>query len=103
MMFLPSSSRKNNLGFFVFFTSSTYCMLKLCLARTPSPVYLKQALSGRQVTLVSSESVQFLVSKEISLDSESKTTKESILMTGRDLENARGSLENFFSHRGERR
>lgn len=64
-------------------------MLKLCLVRTPSPVYLKQALSGRQVTLEPSESVQFLLSREISLDSESKTTKESILITGRDLEKQR--------------
>lgn len=50
-------------------------------------MYPKQALSGRHVTLVVSESVQFLLSKEISLDSESKVTEESILITGRDLEN----------------
>lgn len=49
-------------------------MLKLCLIRTPSPVYLKQALSGKHVTLLLSESVQFLLSKEINLDSESKDT-----------------------------
>lgn len=42
--------------------------------RTPSPEYLKQALSGKHVTLVWSESVQFLLSKEINLDSESKVT-----------------------------
>lgn len=94
IVFLPSNSKKNNLGFFVFFTSNTYCTLKLCLIRTPSPVYLKQAVSGRHVTLVSSESVQFLMSKEISLDSEPKVTYESILITGRDLDRRQRSFRN---------
>lgn len=87
IVFLPSSSKKNNLGLFVFFTSNTYCMLKLCLGKTPSPLYLKQALNRRQVTLFPSDSVQFLSSNEINFDSRSNDTYESILITGLDLKN----------------